>query len=50
MRQYCEGVVEEAHVVTEEKVCECEGVSVRVRGSGGGEAQVMTEGGYEQRQ
>ena len=30
-KQYCEGVVEEAQVVTEEKVCECEGVRVRVR-------------------
>ena len=42
-KQYCEGVVEEAQVVTEVQVCECEGVSVMVRvrgsivrGSGGG--------------
>ena len=32
-KQYCEGVVEEAQVVTEEEVCECEGVRVYVRGS-----------------
>ena len=51
-KQYCEGVVEEAQVVTEEKVCECEGVRVRVsgstvRGSGGrGPGGELGEGVY----